>query len=311
MSAEQPPQGQGAPALVAVSVVVPIFDEEPGLSATLEALRTALRASGRTYEIVAVDDGSTDGTAGILAAYADVTVIRHNENRGYGAALKTGIVGARHPLIVVIDADGTYPIAAIPRLLEGCATADMVVGARIGRNVQSAPARSMAKWCFRQFAQWVTGAAIPDLNSGLRAFRRGVAERFMPLFPDGFSFTTTITVASLAEGLDVRFEAVDYLPRIGKSKVRPLRDTARITRQLLFLGMRLAPLRTSAALLLPPLAVGLASSAYHLSLVGGLSVADVVLLAVSTSGMALGAIAEQRVRRRRWSTLSVLASVGR
>jgi glycosyltransferase involved in cell wall biosynthesis len=294
-----------------VSVVVPVFDEEPGVRVMLEALRGALRDSGRVHEIVVVDDGSTDATPQILAACEGVTVIRHSENRGYGAALKTGIRAARHSLIVVIDADGTYPVAAIPALLQRCATADMAVGARIGRHVQSAPARNAAKWCFRQFAKWITGAPIPDLNSGLRAFHRHVAERFMPLFPDGFSFTTTITVASLVEGLAVGFEPVDYMSRIGRSKVRPLRDTARIARQLLWLGWQLAPLRTLAALLLPLLVVALGRSAYHLFELGRINQADVAALAVVALGLAIGAGAEQRVRRRRWASVRMLASVGK
>lgn len=282
----------------AVSAVVPAFDEEEAIEITLDALRGALRASGRDHEIVVVDDGSTDATPQILAGSGGLTVVRHGRNRGYGAALKSGVAKARHPLIVVVDADGTYPIAAIPSLLDCLAEAgaDMVIGARTGRSVHSMPARSVAKWCFRQFAQWITGASIPDLNSGLRVFRREMAERFAPLFPDGFSFTTTITVAALAHGLAVRFEPVDYLPRIGRSKVRPLRDTVRIARQLLWLGWRLSPLRTAWAIFLPFLAAGLASSGYHLASNGGLTSGDVALLAAAGLGLALGAHAKRRNR---------------
>jgi glycosyltransferase involved in cell wall biosynthesis len=290
-----------------VSVVVPVFDEEHGLRAVLDALRAALQAAGRDHEIVVVDDGSTDATAQILSGCTDITVIRHPENRGYGAALKSGIRAARHPLVAVIDADGTYPVAALAGLVDRCTTADMVVGARTGKHVQAAPARNVVKWCFRQFAQWTTGASIPDLNSGLRVFKRDLAERFMALFPDGFSFTTTITVASMAERLVVRFEPVDYMPRIGKSKVRPLRDTFRIARQVLWLGWRAAPLRTLAAVLCPLLAIGIVSSAYHLAALGHVTRGDVAACVGYAVGLAVGLWAERRARRRRWSDMRAFA----
>ena len=281
------------------SVVLPAFDEEQGLLATLTELRAALAGGARPYEIIVVDDGSRDGTPRVLAECRDITVVRHPRNRGYGAALKTGIQTARHPIVVVMDADGTYAPGAIPRLVEGCASADMVVGARIGAHVQGDRARGAVKWCFRQFAQWITAARIPDLNSGLRAFRRPVAERCMALLPDGFSFTTTITVASLAERLAVRFEAVDYMPRIGRSKVRPIRDTLRIARQLLRLGVRLAPWRTAVALGVPLLLVGVALLAARLWRAEALGAAGIGAAALGLLVLAVGAAAEQRVRRRR------------
>ena len=286
------------PARSAFSVVLPAFDEEQGLRATLETLRGVLNRCDRTYEIIVVDDGSTDATPRILATCADVRVVRHGENRGYGAALKAGIRVARHPLVVVMDADGTYSPNVIPSLVDRCESADMVVGARVGPNVQPTPVRSVAKWCFRQFAQWITSTAIPDLNSGLRVFRRGITENFAALLPDGFSFTTTITVASLLEQRVVFFQPVDYLPRIGRSKIRPIRDTARIARQLLRLGVRLAPLRTSLAVALPLIAVG-ASSAFYDLLRQGLTSGDAAWLASGVLALGAGVGAEQRVRRRR------------
>lgn len=289
------------------SVVLPALDEEKGLPATLAALREALRHSPRPFEIVVVDDASRDGTAGILAASADVVVLRHERTCGYGAALKAGIRAARHPLVVVMDADGTYPAAAVPGLVEGCAAADMVVGARTGSRVQAAPLRGAVKWCFRQFAQWITGQRIPDLNSGLRAFDRAVAERYWALLPDGFSFTTTITVASLVEGLAVRFEPVDYMPRLGRSKVRPLRDTLRIARQLLRLGVRLAPLRTALAFAAPFVFAGFGSAAYHVYVRGELVAADLGWLAVAAAVLGAAAGIEQAVRRRRSLAVGGLA----
>jgi hypothetical protein len=286
-------------ARAAFSVVLPALDEERGLLATLEGLRGVLESSGRVYEVVVVNDGSTDATPRLLAARSDITVIRHADNRGYGAALKAGIRAARHPLVVIMDADGTYPAAAIPALVDRCAAADMVVGARVGRNVHSTPARTVVKWCFRQFAQWITWTRIPDLNSGLRIFHRAVAERFMDVLPDGFSFTTTITVASILEGAVVCFETVDYMPRIGRSKVRPLPDTLRIARQLVRLGLRFAPFRTSLLIALPLVVAGGTFSAYGLLTSGRLTPAGLASTAVGILVFGLGLAVEQQVRRRR------------
>jgi glycosyltransferase involved in cell wall biosynthesis len=293
------PEGVRAAATAGFSVVLPAFNEENGLLATLDAVGAALAGGVRPYEIIVVDDGSTDATPRLLDTRRDVRVVRHAHNRGYGAALKAGIAAARESLVVVMDADGTYPAAAIPTLVERCATRAMVVGARIGPHVQPTPLRDVAKWCFRQFAQWITCARIPDLNSGLRVFQRGVAERFLGLLPDGFSFTTTITVASILEGYAVAFEPVDYMPRIGHSKVRPLRDTWRIARQLLRLGIRFAPWRTALLFAVPLLAVGLAGAVLHRADGAPLAPVDLAATAAAVLLAIAGLTAEQRVRRRR------------
>ena len=166
------------------------------------------------------------------------------------------------------------------------------------------------KWCFRQFAQWITGRSIPDLNSGLRAFHRGVAERFIGLLPDGFSFTTTITVASLLEGLHVRFEAVKYRSRIGRSKIRPVRDTFRIGRQLLRLGIVLSPLRTSLALALVFAALFAATSTWELLALGHIPPIAFWWLGASSATLGAGLAAELRVRRRRSLTTEVATPRG-
>jgi glycosyltransferase involved in cell wall biosynthesis len=223
---------------VGFTVVIPVLDEQHAILATIDALESALTNTAMPWELLVVDDGSRDATPGLLSARRGIRVVTHATNRGYGAALKSGIRAAKHPLVVVIDADATYPAADVPRLVELCAGVDMVVGARTGRNVQSTPLRSFVKWFFRQYAQWLTGARIPDLNSGLRVFRHELADRFADILPDGFSFTTTITVGSLLDGLRVRFEPIDYMTRIGHSKLHPVLDTMRIARQLVRLGIR-------------------------------------------------------------------------
>ena len=207
-----------------ISVVIPAFNEEGGVGSVIEGVRGALAGSAAPVEILVVDDGSTDRTAA-RAREAGARVIAHDTNRGYGAAVKTGVRGASHETIVLIDADGTYPPSAIGALLAEMASCDMVVAARRGTDSNIPLARRPAKWLLNRVAQYLAERPIPDLNSGLRVFRRADALRFRNLYPNGFSFTSTITLAFLCNDLAVRYVPIDYLPRVGKSKLRPIRDT--------------------------------------------------------------------------------------
>jgi glycosyltransferase involved in cell wall biosynthesis len=203
-----------------VTVVIPAFNEEGGVADCVNEVRAALESTGASYEVLVVDDGSSDRTAE-RAASAGAEVVRQPENRGYGAALKAGIRRAKHDVIVITDADGTYPSEEIPRMLAQLDGYEMVVGARIGDAVEIPLERRPAKWFLRRLASYLAGCEIPDLNSGLRVMRRPLVERFEHLLPAGFSFTTTITLASLCSGAGVRYHPIDYHARIGESKIRP------------------------------------------------------------------------------------------
>jgi glycosyltransferase involved in cell wall biosynthesis len=203
-----------------VSVVIPAFDEEGAIEESVRSVLSVMGDSGVDFELIVVDDGSSDRT-GELSEAAGAQVLTLPENRGYGAALKAGIARAKHEIIVITDADGTYPAESIPVLLENLGEYDMVVGARIGANVAIPLVRRPAKWFLRRLASYLAGRAIPDLNSGLRVMRKSLVKRFEHLLPSGFSFTTTITLASLCSGALVRYSSIDYHERIGESKIRP------------------------------------------------------------------------------------------
>lgn len=203
-----------------VTVIIPGYNEAESIGRVLEHLRDVLNASETPHEIIVVDDGSTDNTAE-EAEKRGVTVVRHPKNRGYGASLKTGIRAAKHEFIVITDADGTYPVERIPEMLDKLQTADMVVGARVGQKVAIPLIRRPAKWLLRILAEYVAEDHVPDLNSGLRAFRRSLVNQYLPLLPDKFSFTTTITVATLCDRYNVVFMPIDYHKRSGKSKIVP------------------------------------------------------------------------------------------
>ncbi|MGH9790546.1 MAG: glycosyltransferase family 2 protein, partial [Candidatus Acidiferrales bacterium] len=203
-----------------VTVVVPAYNEEGAIASQIENVRVVMDAGGRPWELIVVDDGSTDGTAA-AAERTGARLIRQGRNRGYGAALKAGIHAAQHELIVITDADGTYPSQAIPALLEHAAHHDMVVGARIGENVAIPLVRRPAKWLLGRLASYMAEQEIPDLNSGLRVMKKSLVEKFEHLLPSGFSFTTTITLALLCSDYSVHYHAIEYHKRVGQSKIRP------------------------------------------------------------------------------------------
>ncbi len=206
-----------------LSVLIPAFNEEAVIAETIGQVHDAIRPLGVPYEVIVISDGSRDRTAD-RARECDCTVLAFPNNRGYGASLKSGILASKHGYVAITDADGTYPIADLARLAREHEGYDMVVGARTGQHVKIPFIRRPAKWFVNQLANYLSGYKIPDLNSGLRIFKRELADRFFPLFPEGFSFTTTITVSSLTNGYMVKFIPINYFKRVGTSSISPLRD---------------------------------------------------------------------------------------
>ena len=202
-----------------LAVIIPAFNEIGGITQTLTRVREVLADLPGSTEIIVVDDGSTDGT-GDRAREAGAEVVAHPYNRGYGAALKTGVLKTRAPLVMIMDADCTYPPEAIPRLLAKTSQADMVVGSRALSSSGVAWIRKLPKWMLNRLASYLVGHHIPDLNSGQRVMKRETVLRYMHLCPDGFSFTSTITLALLANGHVVIWEPIEYAKRTGDSKIR-------------------------------------------------------------------------------------------
>lgn len=215
-----------------VSLVVPCYQEEGAVEQTVEDCLAAMaRVPGET-ELIFVNDGSRDRTGAILAEASaknpKVVAIDNPTNMGYGASLKRGIEQARFDVIVITDADGTYPNERIPDLVEKLADQDMVIGARVGDNVQVPLIRRIPKRILLAFGRLMSQADIVDINSGLRAIRTEFVREHWEILPPAYSFTTTITMAMHMTGRRIRYVPIDYHQRVGQSSMHPIRDTYRI-----------------------------------------------------------------------------------
>lgn len=286
------------PALEGVSVVIPACDEADGVAEVLDDLLATMSAlDGIDFEIIVVDDGSRDATADVIQPYVSdrLQLIRHQANQGYGAAIKTGVRAARYPWIVITDADGTYPSRFIPELLSQRDQHSMIVGARSGAIPLI---RRPPKWVLRQLASYLARRRIPDLNSGLRVIEKASLERFRRILPDGFSLTTTITLAMMGDGEPVAYHPIEYLRRTGRSKIRPIADTLNFFQIILRTIMIFNPMRVflpvSLTFLGSSFAVGLGS---HFLFGRLMDVTTVLLFVTGVQILALGMVADALNRR--------------
>ncbi|QEH35299.1 Undecaprenyl-phosphate 4-deoxy-4-formamido-L-arabinose transferase [Aquisphaera giovannonii] len=279
--------------MTAFSVVIPAYNEEAGIAAVVEAVRAA--APG--CEVIVVDDGSADGTASAAAA-AGATVCRHPANAGYGRSLMDGIRLAANEVVVIADGDGSYPVERIPDLVakleEGF---DMAVGARQGTQQYDSVLKAPARLLFKFLVEFTVGARIPDINSGLRCFRKS---EVLPYFPDlcqGFSFTTTLTLIYKLTGKFVAYLPIEYRRRVGTSKIRIVRDTLRTLQYIVEVIVTYNPLKLFLLLCTP---LGLLALAAAIAAVAArqpaLWVASSICVAAGFLLFGLGLVAYQ-VRR--------------
>jgi glycosyltransferase involved in cell wall biosynthesis len=245
-----------------VSVVIPARDEAEGLPAVLAGVKAALDGARVPFEILLVDDGSSDGT-GDAARKAGARVLRHPYSLGNGAAVKAGIRAARGEIVVLMDADGQHDPADLPRLLEALGEEwAMVVGARTG-GFGAGIHRGFANRVYAALASWVSGVRIPDLTSGYRAVRRDAARKFLYMLPNTFSYPSTLTLALLRSGRPVRFLPIQAHRRKGTSKLSVVRDGSRFFLIILRVATAFSPLRVFLPASMLAFAVGAGFYAWH------------------------------------------------
>jgi glycosyltransferase involved in cell wall biosynthesis len=294
-----------APIRLALTVLLPAYNEEQALGVVLREVVDALAATRIDYEILVVDDGSTDGTALVAQEFAaecwqcPVRVIRCPVNRGAGAARKVGIRAAAGEIIVMLDADGTYPAACIPELLRWFPAYDQVNGARTSEQGTMPLLRSAAKGFIRRLACYLTGTRIPDLNTGLKAFKREAMLPWLWVIPNGFSCVTTMTLAFLTNDYAVKYVPVPYRPRIGKSKFHPLRDTLSYLGTVIRIVLYFRPLKVFLPLAGLTIAGGALKSVWSFWATGSMQESDIVVLTAGFMTCMLGLLAEVIVAHHR------------
>jgi glycosyltransferase involved in cell wall biosynthesis len=233
-----------------VTVVLPCYNEEEHVLLEIERITAALDASEYSYELLVIDDASTDRTLAVitdsLEQFPHLRLMPFRRNGGSGTARRIGTREARGEIVVWTDADMTYPNERIPefvRYLDETPGCDQVVGARTTEQGSHKLLRVPAKWVIRKIAERLSSTEIPDLNSGLRAFRRDMALPYLRLLPPGFSCVTTITLAFLSNQHTVDYLPIDYAKRAGTSKFHFVKDAYRYILQVLRMVMYFNPLK--------------------------------------------------------------------
>lgn len=280
-----------------VSVVLPVFNEKGHLHEEIERISAALDDSEFSYEIVVVDDGSTDGSSERLRELTGIRLVQYADNRGSGYARRAGSSVARGDIVVWTDVDMTYPNERIPELVRALDGEDQVVGARTSEQGTLKFFRVPAKWFIRKMAEFLSGADIPDLNSGMRAFRKEVLEQFLPLLPNGFSHVTTVTMAFLGNDYSVRYLPIDYSKRAGRSKFHWFADTQRYLLQVTRMIMLYNPMKLFLPMAIVLLLTGLGKLVFDF-VARNFAVAGstIVLLVAAVSVLIVGLLADLTVQ---------------
>ncbi len=283
----------------ALTVVIPVYNEAAGIDSVLESVLQ--QAEERDWEVIVVDDGSTDASAEKVARRADgkrLKLVTHPYNRGYGAALKTGIRQASAPIVATMDSDGQHDPAELARLVPLADRFDLVVGRR-DKLIHSKLWRMPGKWLLGQLANYLAGRKIPDLNSGMRLFRRDIVRRYLHLCPDGFSFSTTTTMVFFRRGYSVAYEPIRIHQRVQESK-----STVSVTTgfETVLLIIRLASLFRPLSIFIPAslffLLLGSLWGIPYVVLARGVSVGSLLLLLTGLLMFFFGLLADQVAQLR-------------
>lgn len=273
-----------------VSVILPAYNEGPVIARVIDGIRAVAPADG-SWEILVVDDGSDDGT-GDIAEAAGARVVRHPYNKGNGAAVKTGLREARGERLCLLDADGQHDPRFIPVLLARLDSYDLVIGTR-RKGAGGGWTRRFGNFLYTRLASYLSERRIPDVTSGFRAARRAPMLEFLPLYPNGFSYPITSTLAFIKAGHSVAFEPIEVHRRVGHSKIRIFRDGAKF----FFIALRIvtlfSPLRVFVPVSAVLLALGVGYGAWTVAVAGRVANGALLLCLSSLFIFLIGLVSEQ------------------
>ncbi len=231
--------------ITGLSILIPIYNEGKSIVNTIKQIKDELKSVEFNWEIICINDGSIDNSFEIINEQKEVIAINHKINKGYGAALKTGLRIAKYDTICITDADGTYPNDRIPDLFGYYISnhLDMIIGSRNGDDVSYPFIKKIPKFFISKLANYISNSKIDDINSGLRIFNKSIAFEFFHLYPNGFSFTTTITMGMLCSDYEVEYIPINYYKREGESKINPWKDTIGFFKLLLKIALYFNPFK--------------------------------------------------------------------
>ncbi len=275
-----------------LTVIIPVYNEEQIIGSLLDSIKQALDAYNRSYEILLVNDGSTDDTVKSIDK-DKVRVVTHPYNMGNGAAVKTGIRNARGEVLVLMDGDGQHDPEHIAQLVKHIPEYDMVVGSRSGGNYQGPLHRRLANKVYNMLASYITQQRIVDLTSGFRAVKQNIAKKFVYLLPNTFSYPTTITLAMIKAGYSLKYEPVATNKRMGKSKIRLLRDGMRFFLIMIKVATLFSPFRIFFPISMVSILAGVIYGSYMIIQHSHFSNMVLLLLITGVLVFLLGLIAEE------------------
>lgn len=275
--------------LPALSIIIPALNE----AAALRTLLPELRASFPDAEIIVVDDGSTDDTSQIGSSEG-CKLVKNPYRLGNGGAVKRGARAASGELLAFLDGDGQHTPGHLIKLLEKFHSGDfdMVVGARSASS-QASPARGLGNFFLERLASWMTGQSIPDLTSGLRVVKARRFREFLHLFPNGFSYPTTVTMAFFRSGYTVAYIPVDVRQRVGRSHIRMFRDGLRFLLIIFKIGSLYSPLKLFFPISFALFSLGSAFYAYTYLSSGRFTNMSAVIYMTSLFTLLIGLVSEQ------------------
>ncbi len=283
-----------------LSIIIPVYNEQDAIFDLLNNLAPV--AEECEAEVIVIDDGSTDASAQILSQFEKqnkIKLIKHPQNLGYGKAIKTGLNNAKAELVLIIDGDGSYPLNEIPTLAEKASDKKMIVGARKAGIKAEPLVRRIFKWLVIRLLRYLAGYEIKDLNSGMRIFPRSLCQKYISLLPDGFSFTSTLTLIFLSEGWQIEYVEIPYQPRKGRSKFR-LREIFPLSLLLLRTIMYFNPLKFFLPLSFALVLIGLFVAFFSIFVLGKfMDVTTAVILIGAVQVFVLGLLADLILRLKK------------
>jgi glycosyltransferase involved in cell wall biosynthesis len=271
-----------------ISVIIPAYNEEEIIGSVIQSLVDLYPG----YEIIVIDDGSTDDTAGI-ARKSGAVVFSHPYNMGNGAAIKSGIRKATGDIIVFMDGDNQHRPEEISLLVKHLPKFDMVVGARI-KSGQTSTLRWFGNTVFNRLASYVTKCPVKDLTSGFRVVKKEIAKAFLYMLPNSYSYPTTLTLAVLRSGYSLKYIPVEMQKRQkGKSNIRIFKDGVRFFMIIIKICTLYSPMRVFLPVSFVLFLLGTFRYAYTFAVSGSFTNMSALLFIAAIIIFMMGLVSEQ------------------